>query len=434
MDTRAVIQSALDYIESNLCTPLLTQELADRAGLSLYHFHRLFRGVVGTPVQEYIRRRRLLHAAYAIRCGQKRIDAAYQYGFSTYSGFYRAFVREFGCTPTEYLLAGHAVKPRRTDLYREVYIPMNAQLAAAVLKNWQLDALPLSDVFYESTGERNEHAVYVGKDYVLKFSADKKKLLRHVQLSAALSQQGLLAAVPIPTTSGESIVRHGRGWYFLSSRLPGNPLHAQDFLTQDGSALAHAFGANLGRLHAALSGIDLAVDEAALPTESLAWSLPRVRDVLPLPAGLVHRMTEVLTQLSPSLPCQILHRDPNPSNVLVSSEGWSFIDFELSQRGIRLYDVCYAATAVLSEVFRSGDAQLLCAWPAFYRALLRGYDNTAHLTAEEKEALPYMLLAEQFRCLAWFAEQPQYPDIFAANKRMTAWLLERRDDLAYPED
>ena len=273
-----------------------------------------------------------------------------------------------------------------------------------------------------------------GKDYVLKFSADKEKLLRHMQLSAALSQQGFLAAVPIPTISGESIVRHGQGWYFLSPRLPGKPLNAQDFLTQDGPAFVHAFGANLGRLHVALSGIDLVMENTALPAESLAWSLSRVRDVLPLPAGLVHRMTEALTQLSPALPRQILHRAPNPSNVLVSSEGWSFIDFELSQRGIRLYDVCYAATAVLSEAFRSGDVQQLGTWPAFYCALLRGYDHTAHLTTEEKAALPYVLLAEQFRCHAWFADQPQYPDIFAANKRMTAWLLERRDDLAYPEE
>ena len=99
MDTRAVVQSALDYIENSLCSPLPTQELADRAGLSLYHFHRLFRGIVGVPVQEYIRRRRLLHAAYAIRCGQKRIDAAYRYGFSTYSGFYRAYLNYFGYSP-----------------------------------------------------------------------------------------------------------------------------------------------------------------------------------------------------------------------------------------------------------------------------------------------------------------------------------------------
>lgn len=431
MDVRAAIQSSLSYIENNLSAPLSTHELSARAGFSPYHFHRIFRSAVGLPIQRYIRRRRLLHAVYSIRCGQSGINASAQYGFSTYSGFYRAFLREFGCTPTQYLHVGHAVKPRQPNLFQEAYLPMNAQIASSVLKNWQLDHLPLSDVYYESTGERNEHAVYVGSEYVLKFSADKTALLRHIALSAALQQQGFLAAVPLPASSGETLIRQNDGWFFLSRRLPGSPLRAKDLLSPAYPHLAEAFGANLGRLHLALSRIDLPAEDAAAPSASLAWSLPRVRDVLPLPAGLAAHLTDTLAHLAPSLPRQLLHRDPNPGNVLVSSDGWSFLDFDLSQRGIRLYDLCYAATAVLSEVIPTADAQLFCAWLPFYHGLLHGYDRTAHLTPEEKAALPSVLLTEQFRCLAWFADQPHYPELFAANKRMTAWLLEHYDYLSF---
>lgn len=40
-----------------------------------------------------------------------------------------------------------------------------------------------------------------------------------------------------------------------------------------------------------------------------------------------------------------------------------------------------------------------------------------------------MILANQFVCVAWFAEQEQYLELFETNKRMTKWLLERFDAL-----
>ena len=61
--------------------------------------------------------------------------------------------------------------------------------------------------------------------------------------------------------------------------------------------------------------------------------------------------------------------------------------------------------------------------------ILRGYDSVAHLTQEEREAVPYMLLANQFVCVAWFAEQEKYAEILDTYKHMTAWLLSRLEDL-----
>ena len=92
---------------------------------------------------------------------------------------------------------------------------------------------------------------------------------------------------------------------------------------------------------------------------------------------------------------------------------------------MRIYDVCYAATAVLSETFgREHDG-----WLEIYRDIVRGYDSVARLTAEERIAIPWVLLANQFGCGAWFAGNPQYEEIFRTNKRMTAWLIEKFDKL-----
>ena len=50
------------------------------------------------------------------------------------------------------------------------------------------------------------------------------------------------------------------------------------------------------------------------------------------------------------LPKQLIHRDPNPSNILFDNGiVTGFIDFDLSEINIRLWDVCYCATGILSD-------------------------------------------------------------------------------------
>lgn len=89
MDYRAIIQDGMEYIEENLKTQISAEEMASRAGFSLYHYYLLFRSATGMPVMQYILRRRLLHGIYEIRCGRTGIDVALDYGFDTYAGFYK---------------------------------------------------------------------------------------------------------------------------------------------------------------------------------------------------------------------------------------------------------------------------------------------------------------------------------------------------------
>ena len=114
MDTRHMIQQSLDYIEENLQTDITAAELADMAGFSLFHYYRLFQQATGLPVMQYVLRRRLLHGVYAMKQGSSKVDAAYSFGFDTYAGFYKAFCREFGSTPSAFLDASRAKRPWRS--------------------------------------------------------------------------------------------------------------------------------------------------------------------------------------------------------------------------------------------------------------------------------------------------------------------------------
>ena len=68
-------------------------------------------------------------------------------------------------------------------------------------------------------------------------------------------------------------------------------------------------------------------------------------------------------------------------------------------------------------------------WLEIYRNILCGYDSVAHLTEAERKAIPYIILANQFVCVAWFAEQDKYAELLEINKGMTAWLMERFEEL-----
>ena len=97
------IKSSLDYIEQNLKTDIKSEELASMAGYSVTHYYRLFNKATGLSVANYISKRRINYALFEILSGRKAIDAVLEYGFDTYAGFYKAFIKMYGCSPMKYL-------------------------------------------------------------------------------------------------------------------------------------------------------------------------------------------------------------------------------------------------------------------------------------------------------------------------------------------
>lgn len=96
------IQDVVDYIEEHLTEDLPLEELAKIAALSPFYFQRLFRKLVGLPVGEYTRMRRLAAASELLRSSNRTVlDIASEYRFSNHTNFTRAFKKAFGITPNE---------------------------------------------------------------------------------------------------------------------------------------------------------------------------------------------------------------------------------------------------------------------------------------------------------------------------------------------
>ena len=415
MDNRAIIQRSLDYIEDNLQSEITAAELADRAGFSLFHYYRLFQQATGLPVMQYIQRRRLLHGVYAMKLGMGKTDAALNYGFDTYAGFYKAFSREFGSTPSAFLKSSRAKRPYRIDITREEHMPVTHKKAAGILQNWDLGNAAITDIYYDGTGNKNDSACYVGEDYILKYTANLGKLKKHIDVSKALESVGLLSAVPVLTNGGAEYIQDGEVYFYLTKRLPGQQMVSYRFGNGDGRFV----GEIIGQLHLALEKIEDCVSEADLLATLRDWALPNAKAALNLSDAFCKEYLDTFSDLYPRLPRQIIHRDPNPGNIICNADQWGFIDFELAERNARIYDPCYAATAVLSETYGEDNDK----WLEICRDILCGYDSVAHLTDNEHKAIPYIILANQFVCVAWFAEQDKYAEILEINKQMTQWLI-----------
>jgi AraC-like DNA-binding protein len=199
IDNREIIQRSIDYIEENLKTQITAFELSERAGFSLFHYYRLFQSAVGIPVMQYILRRKLINAVYETSRGEKMVNSALLYGFDTHAGFYKAFKREFGYTPSDFLKKYKVKKPYRINLFKEEHIMITHKKIVEVLKNWELQDETVKDIFYEGTGNHNDNAYYVGSAYVVKLTTNLGKLKNHIELSKALESVGLYSATAIKT-------------------------------------------------------------------------------------------------------------------------------------------------------------------------------------------------------------------------------------------
>ena len=423
------IQAVLDFIETGLKAEMTAAELAEMAGYSLYHFYRVFQSATGMPVMQYVLKRKLLHAICEIGQGRKKIDVVLEYGFETYAGFYKSFLREIGYTPADYLRKFKAKRPYRINLFQEERMMISHRKAAEILDLWGMKNEKITDVVYGENGEISDTAKYVGDAYVLKYTNDPGNVKKAVSISRALSDAGFPSPVIVPALDGSDYIRYGELYCFLTERVEGKGVPASRIYLEEYREKARYIGEIVGQLDLALAKIDVPAGEADILKTVCERAIPVLKDVIPLEPCFIDRYVNEMGRLFTELPRQIIHRDLNPANIILSDEKWGFIDFDLSEWNVRIFDPCYAASAILSETFEDGNEAKLAKWTEVLKEILLGYDAVARLTDAEKEAVPYVVLSNQLMAASWFAGKDRFREIYDVNVRMTRWIVRNFDKL-----
>ena len=103
MDYLGQVQHGIDFIEAHLDEDIQAAEVARQAGISQWHFQRIFKALTNETLKTYIRSRRLANALDKLASSNERIiEIALASGFETQESFTRAFKLAFGVTPAEY--------------------------------------------------------------------------------------------------------------------------------------------------------------------------------------------------------------------------------------------------------------------------------------------------------------------------------------------
>jgi AraC family transcriptional regulator len=101
-EARQVVE-AIRLVESDAARPVRLQDLAASAGMSKYHFLRVFRRLTGMTPYQYLLSARMRRAALELASSRRPVLAiALDSGFGDLSTFNHRFRATFGATPTQY--------------------------------------------------------------------------------------------------------------------------------------------------------------------------------------------------------------------------------------------------------------------------------------------------------------------------------------------
>ena len=88
-------------VRAHYAEPLSLSRMARDAGMSVYHFARVFSELEGQPPHRYLLEVRLRHAAARLRDGASVTETCFAVGFSSLSHFVSTFRRHLGVRPSD---------------------------------------------------------------------------------------------------------------------------------------------------------------------------------------------------------------------------------------------------------------------------------------------------------------------------------------------
>jgi AraC family transcriptional regulator len=103
MDYIKQLNRAINYIEEHLDDELIIDNISKEAGISRWHFQRVFKAVLGETIKEYTLNRRLSTAlSKLLNSTHSILQISIECGFESNEVFTRAFKRTYSITPTEF--------------------------------------------------------------------------------------------------------------------------------------------------------------------------------------------------------------------------------------------------------------------------------------------------------------------------------------------
>ena len=428
---QSYIKSTLDYIEQNLKTEISADELAQMAGYSAGHYCRLFSQEMGASVAAYILKRRLDHALAEISSGRKSIDVVLEYGFETYAGFYKAFVKMYGCSPKKYLSIYQTEKSEALFMH-------SINEIKNILENWDIPVdSTIEDITHTEweTKKKSEWKTWqIGESFHLKTN-ERSKMIRNIKIANALYKQGLSSEfLPIQTKQGYDYLDGEH--IFLLTRKIGQPLNHRPLTDDEIGHLeynrlreknAFKLGQAIAKLHMALK----TVQEDVKPYEGNLYeqgekAVPIVKKFdMGISEDFFGDYIETFSELHDKLPKQLIHGNlTGDAAVYENGEIIGFKGFEIYNLSFpRIYDITWSAGEINAQPSIDVYMNTLT-------NMLKGYESITPLTSEEKQSVYYVLCATYLKGYSYYTESDETFELMARGKRAIVYLAENKEKFA----
>ncbi len=265
-----------------------------------------------------------------------------------------------------------------------------------ILFDWDIEDVDIEQI-YDSVWQ-------VGDRYVLKVYDNLNMLERNIKVLSILYDLGIPVGHLIANNKGVIYSKDEHYYYILSERLKGSNIVS----TSELEKLSYKMGKIIADLHNAFLECEQQADfwENSLLLEMKGW----IRDIfiknewVVVDKKLYDDTLLNLEQLYDTLPVQLIHRDVHFGNFLFDKDSFSgYIDFDLSQRNIRIFDLCYFVLGLLSE-----EETIVITkekWFDVLKNVFKGYNEVNELLQQEINAVPYVMKAIELLFVAWFLNQ-----------------------------
>ena len=289
-----------------------------------------------------------------------------------------------------------------------------------ILNNWNIENTEIKQVY--------DTAWQVGDEFVLKVYDNLQMLERNIKISTILEDMGIPVGKIIPTRHNTTFLSDEKYYYVLQKKLHGNNIVS----IKEALNIAFEMGKIIAGLHLALKKCEV-VDEFwnnSLLAEMKGW----IKETLKnngwklIDEKRFNITVEHLEKVYDRLPVQLIHRDVHFGNFLFYEGKFSgYIDFDLSQRNIRIFDLCYFMLGLLSEeeALKITEEE----WFKILKNIFDGYQSVIKLTGEEKDAVPYVMKSIELLFIAYFIMQE---DTKCADNAMKIFeFVDRNTDKIY---
>ena len=289
------------------------------------------------------------------------------------------------------------------------------------------DILSVFGICSVETIEQVHEGVWsINDKYILKKNTDFNHLSKSILLNNLLLKNGVSVPKYLKASEKRAYVQIDDTYYCLMKKLSGN--HFDPYIDnsyENGVVLGKA----VADLHRALREIDrdFDCDDADCMQEFESWILDEIREKdIQIQQNLIDYCYE-FASLYNDLPRQLIHRDIHLGNLLFMDNEFSgYLDFDISQKNIRLFDICYLGVSMLVENYQ--DKNRFDMWRQIFRGIINGYEKLFKLTRNEIEAIPYMFVLIEVLFVSFFSKIEQ-TEISANCVDMAEWLYTNKDVL-----